>query len=97
MALLGAQPTSAQPERDFSAAGLVLSSKSSTLDSRSVEVRLFNKFNKRFRPSADRPAGKTDECSDQKALGIPILRRSAVQSMLPGWAPADNCDDGTSH
>ena len=56
MALLGSQPTSAQPERDFSSAGLVLSAKSSTMDSRAVEVRLFNKFNKRFLPNLNRPA-----------------------------------------
>ena len=87
--MLGAQPTSAQPaaERDFSAAGLVLSTKSSTLDSRKVEVRLFNKFNKRHRPTAENPGNKTADFSDEMAHGIRILKRKAVPRLLPGWAP----------
>ena len=85
--LLGAQPCSTQPERDFSMAGLYLSAKASSLDSRKVEVRMFNRQNREYRPTATCPADKTDDHSEESAFCIPILKTAAVQAKVPGWEP----------
>ena len=95
MSLLGAQPTSAQPERDFSASGLFLDGKSSTLGPRKVEVRMFLRQNRAFRPNEEKPWGeRSEDHSGESALGIPILKRAAVARHAPGWVDDEAQDDG---
>ena len=89
MSLLGTQPTSAQPERDFSQAGLFLSTNASTLHPQKVEVRMFCRQNRAYRPNKDTPGTKTEDHSEHAALGVPILKRAAVARYAPSWAPAD--------
>ena len=68
-------------------AGLYLSAKASSLDSRKVEVRMFNRQNREYRPTATCPADKTDDHSEESAFGIPILKTAAVQAKVSGWEP----------
>ena len=66
---------------------LMLSDRSLSLDCRKVELRMFLKQNKKYRPSDDAKAEKTEDHSELKALGIPLLTREAVQRHIPCWKP----------
>ena len=55
MANQGAKEITDEPERDFSLAGLNLSPLASKLDHRLLEMRIFIKRNKKFRPNALQP------------------------------------------
>ena len=83
-----------QPERDFSQAGLFLSTNASTLHPQKVEVRMFCRQNRAYRPNKDTPGTKTEDHSENAALGVPvpILKRAAVARYAPSWAPADETD-----
>ena len=43
-----------------------------------------------YRPSEKDELEKTDDHSDIKALGIPLLKDHAVSAHLPGWQPDPN-------
>ena len=96
---LAATEITAEPERDFSLAGLILNPLASRTDSRLVEMRLFCKRSAAFRPDSENPDPRCSEIVEggggssggepkkryESADGIPILPRAELASLLPGW------------